>query len=212
METGMIRNGCPRFQFWNPEFHYSLEEKKDVDTGLRKIIFSLIEMATNGSFEMPNHTDRQIANFWEKVDLPTIGLLETPDYSKCWPWKGATFHHNRAAFWFDNRVQPAARFSWELHNGTKWPDGKHSLHTCDNPSCVNPKHIYAGDQQQNMRDRSERDRTAKGEDHYKAKLTEDKVRYIRQCEPKFTYLARKFDVARCTIRSAWRGETWAHVQ
>jgi hypothetical protein len=53
-------------------------------------------------------------------------------------------------------------------------------HHCDNPTCVNPDHLYVGDQLQNRRDAVLRNRTATGERHGRAKLTTPQVAEIRQ--------------------------------
>lgn len=60
-----------------------------------------------------------------------------------------------------NGVQKyAARISYELYRGPI-PKGKLVLHTCDNPACVNPDHLYLGTNFDNMRDRAVRDRFGK---------------------------------------------------
>ena len=51
------------------------------------------------------------------------------------------------------------RVAWEMHHAQPVPEGMYVLHTCDNPQCVNPEHLYIGDHTDNMRDRSERKRT-----------------------------------------------------
>lgn len=52
----------------------------------------------------------------------------------------------------------AHRMIFELFVGPIRP-GAFILHRCDNPSCVNPAHLYEGDHAQNMRDRDLRGRT-----------------------------------------------------
>lgn len=74
----------------------------------------------------------------------------------CWDWSGykqpegyGTFPH--AKTWYAHRV------SWELHNGPI-PDGMHVLHTCDNPPCSNPAHLFLGTVADNMADRKAKGR------------------------------------------------------
>lgn len=52
----------------------------------------------------------------------------------------------------------ASRVMYEIINGDMPPSKPFVLHKCDNPSCVNPDHLYAGDQFDNMQDASDRNR------------------------------------------------------
>lgn len=58
---------------------------------------------------------------------------------------------------------PAHRVAWELVNGTfpRQRNGqfKHACHHCDNPSCVNPVHIFAGMPCENAQDCREKGRS-----------------------------------------------------
>ena len=79
----------------------------------------------------------------------------------CWIWEGALFRQsgygqicNKA---LDKSPTTAHRASWQIHNGPI-PEGKMVLHKCDVRRCVNPEHLYVGDNADNMKDRSERGR------------------------------------------------------
>lgn len=111
----------------------------------------------------------------------------------------------------------APRFSWELHNGPI-PDGLYVLHRCDNPPCVNPKHLFLGTADDNSKDMISKDRQAKGEDHGQAVLTEDKVRLIRKLyrwhdRQYGSYgLAKMLGVSQYAVMCVIRGETWGHIK
>ena len=80
--------------------------------------------------------------FWAKV-------LKTPS---CWLWQGATAGRGYGVFGTNrDGLMYAHRFSYELHCGPIG-DGLVILHTCDTPNCVNPVHLVAGTQRENVLD------------------------------------------------------------
>lgn len=92
--------------------------------------------------------DETLDRFWDKV-VPMM------DDRGCWEWSAATFPKPRHYGCFHIRgkrgMQKAHRISWEIHNG-QIPEGLCVLHRCDNPSCVNPGHLFLGTQGDNIRD------------------------------------------------------------
>ena len=90
-------------------------------------------------------------------------------------------------------------------------------HTCDNPRCINPEHLVLGTQLDNIRDRTERNRQAKGEQQGLSKLTAAQVLDIRErYVPKSKdsnqrALAKLYGVTHTTIGRIVRGEYWKHV-
>lgn len=93
--------------------------------------------------------------FWAKVVKGGPG--------GCWNWTG---HHNGVGYgmlWAPEagRKVLAHRFSYEMHHGPL-PPGVLVCHHCDNPACVNPEHLYAGDYRSNMRDAVARGRHGYG--------------------------------------------------
>lgn len=81
--------------------------------------------------------------FWARV---------ARDGDGCWEWLASRSAHGYGYFYYQSKVYKAHRLSYTLENGSI-PEGLSVLHRCDNPPCVNPKHLYAGTQTDNMRDR-----------------------------------------------------------
>ena len=93
----------------------------------------------------------QSTKFWLKVNRPNPAV--------CWEWQGGK-DHGYGVVSLGSRTagrMPAHRMAWELVKGPI-PEGKHVLHHCDNPPCVNPAHLYLGTDVENARDRVERGR------------------------------------------------------
>ena len=66
-------------------------------------------------------------------------------------------------------MQRAHRLSWKFYRDDSITEEQHVLHKCDNPLCVNPDHLFIGDQKMNMEDMSYKGRQTWGEKnhHYK---------------------------------------------
>jgi hypothetical protein len=111
---------------------------------------------------------------------------------------------------FFKKMIKAHRFSYIIYKGAI-EKGKFICHTCDNPLCVNPEHLYQGTALQNKRDAIARNRTKVGEDHHKSKLTEEQVKEILKYNDTGIALARKFGVDKNTISNIRRGKSWIFV-
>jgi len=118
--------------------------------------------------------DGLIARFWEKVER------RGPD--DCWPWLGSKtgFGHGRIKIASYCQVS-ASRFSLVLHSGQD-DLTLCSRHTCDNPSCVNPRHLIWGTIADNNNDKLVRGRARNGNlcgfSNPRVKLTPDNLRWI----------------------------------
>jgi len=98
-----------------------------------------------------------VDRFWGKVDRRRD--------DECWPWTASVTRHGYGqimvgAYGTGSRPRPlrANRVAWELTHGPI-PDGLWVLHSCDNPSCCNPSHLFLGTQTENMRDAADKGRT-----------------------------------------------------
>lgn len=133
----------------------------------------------------------------------------------CWLWTGAKTQFGYGAFrmFRPKRTVGAHRVSYELYKGPILL-GMHVCHACDNPSCVNPAHLWIGTAGDNARDRDAKDRVQHGQTHYAAKLTEEDVAEIIKCSGTNTQteLARKFRVDPSNISQILSGKRWKRLQ
>jgi hypothetical protein len=137
--------------------------------------------------------------------------------TRCWVWIAGRTKAGYGVFRrFPGSRRPsyAHRLSWAIANGHE-PIGQ-VLHHCDNPSCVNPEHLYVGTQQDNVNDMLSRGRArVVGGANWNAKLTVTIVREIRSRRASgesYSAIARSYGLPRKTVSNAGNGKKWGHVQ
>lgn len=151
-----------------------------------------------------------VTRFWSKVKVGS------PD--ECWEWQGANNGVGYGKFHVGGEGNPqryAHRISWELANGSI-PKGLWVLHKCDNPKCVNPKHLFLGTQTENMQDAARKLRIrggARGEAQGSSRLKEGEVLTIKQLlsdgKVRQTVIAKMFNVTPTAILFIKKGKTWS---
>lgn len=156
--------------------------------------------------------------FWNRVNKECA--------NGCWEWQGAKNGAGYGSVNWGKRVLKTHRLAYELIYGPI-PDGLYICHHCDNSSCCNPDHLFAGTSSDNAKDRDRKNRrdftlwrpkhpeNRSGENHHKAKLNDESVRTIikKHCKdgvPK-SHLAREYGVSCDTIRNIITRKNWRHV-
>ena len=104
-----------------------------------------------------------------------------------------------------------SHYVYEQHYKVKLLPNTIIMHTCDNPSCINPEHLRAATHKENMEDRNNKCRQAYGERNGRAKLKECQVEEIIRSDLPKTQLSRIYGVAPKVIRQIKNGELWRHV-
>jgi hypothetical protein len=147
-----------------------------------------------------------------KIDEDTIlnRVCAEPN-SGCWIWDGARDGNGYGKVVIGGKHVKATRISWQVFRGPI-PSGLYICHTCDNPTCVNPDHLYPGTPAQNSADAARRGRTASGERNANAKLTRADVVAIRAARdiPRKD-IALKYGVSDVLVGKIQRGLSWRSV-
>lgn len=136
------------------------------------------------------------------------------DENQCWNWKGPLSKgYGRLAF--EGKNYRVHRLSYITFIG-QIPKNKIVCHTCDNPKCVNPEHLYAGTAKENTHDMVNRKRQnlLYGENHQNSKFTKENVLCIREIFqmgfPVFI-MSKLFEIHPETIRAIVKRKTWSHI-
>jgi hypothetical protein len=150
--------------------------------------------------------------FWKKVNKK--------GEDECWEWLAIKDKKGYGLF-KTATSRRASRFSYELHKG-EIPKGMLVCHTCDNPPCVNPKHLWIGTNSDNMQDMMKKgrrpDRTGRhnksnvGENNKSSKLTQKQVDEIREKYIPYFYgfkkLAKEYNVSLQNIYLIIKNKSW----
>ena len=163
------------------------------------------------SLNQPGPKPRPIGErYWSKVQKG----------ESCWPWRACRTKRGYGQILVGSRTDGtrhlayAHRVAYELTVGPI-PNGLCVLHTCDNPSCVNPSHLWLGTVADNNRDcnaKGRRGEEPRGEKSGMAKLTEKNVLAIRLDLRTQSVIAANYGVSRATVGYIKRRETWRHLE
>lgn len=111
----------------------------------------------------------------------------------------------------NDRRMSAAKFLYEKENGPL-PFGTVLRHECDNRLCVNPSHLVPGTHSENVKDRVERRRSARGTSNGRTKINESMVLVIRNATLPISILSRATGLDPKAIRNIKNGKSWSHVR
>lgn len=144
--------------------------------------------------------ETRIERFWSKVKKGP----------KCWLWLGAIGNRGYGQIKFEGKVELAHRVAWTI---THTPPGELCvLHSCDNPPCVNPSHLFLGTKQDNSDDMVNKGRSypRDGQLNPNNKLTPEQINQIRNLKGKLkqTEIANMFGIIQPHVSRILRGEAW----
>jgi len=150
--------------------------------------------------------------FWEQANRKSV--------NDCWLWMGALTPRFYGIYSMRPRTDVrvyirAHRISYFLKHGI-YADDLCVCHKCDNPRCVNPRHLFLGTSPENTYDRNNKQRQARGEGHGMAILTEVQVLTIREIRMRTGaachVIAKQFRVSVHAIQDILSRRSWKHLK
>lgn len=147
--------------------------------------------------------------------------MHAPNNNGCIEWGGSRDSWGYGVYWIKSKRHGAHRISFRMFVGKI--NDLFICHRCDNPSCVNPEHLFSGTPNDNVQDCKRKGRLRPGcgrlvpligQQHVRSKLTDEIIILSRQqhsAGATVAALARKYSVGFTTMRKAIHKFTWKHV-
>jgi HNH endonuclease len=90
-----------------------------------------------------------------KLSHPTVSDLlgRTKKVNECYEWSGKLTTHGYGQLMINSKIMSAHRAMMVAKTEADIPEGMCVLHSCDNPKCINPDHLWIGTQKENMHDK-----------------------------------------------------------
>ncbi len=146
---------------------------------------------------------------WARVDRRGPG--------DCWVWAGCKQWngYGRIGRGGSGLTILTHRAAWEMANGPI-PEGMRVLHTCDNPPCCNPAHLFLGTQADNGADMARKGRAARlrGEMNAEAKITAtdaEDIRRLAAAGQRHKDIALRYAIGKTQVGRIVRRECWGHI-
>ena len=131
----------------------------------------------------------------------------------CWEWRAGT-RGGYGRLRVDGRKQTASRVAYALYKGPI-SQGLKVCHSCDNPKCVRPDHLFLGTQRQNVDDmiakRRHIDGKRRGAENGNAKLTPEQVIAIRSDARSQSAIAASYGIGQAAVSKIKLRKLWRHL-
>jgi hypothetical protein len=152
------------------------------------------------------------STIWPDIKAKLMSLVFVRE-DGCWAYTGGLTTHGYGHLNWDGKVHKAHVISYLVHKGPI-PEGQWVLHTCDQPWCVNPDHLWPGTVQDNVDDMIRKGRKARSSGG--SALRDDDVRQIRRLlaegQHSQTEIGEMFRINRATVSDIKRGRSWAWLE
>ncbi len=155
-------------------------------------------------------TTQDVARFNSKIDKSSP--------NGCWEWTAGAIRNGYGRFKLHGKDVLAHRVAYKIYVGDI-PDGLFVCHSCDNPRCCNPAHLWLGTNADNTKDMVEKGRCRsagpRGEQNGMSRLTKADVLEIKSKRAYGTnqyVLAKEYGVSQSLISLVCSGKVWSHVE
>ena len=155
-----------------------------------------------------------LESFGNRVNFKYLPNDE-PDYDQCWEWLASHDGSGYGRFYSNSKYEGAHRIAYMMTYKKEIPKGICVCHRCDNPTCVNPNHLWLGTIADDIADKVSKDRQASGSINH-SKLNEDDIEDILINIYNGNYfnvnqICDIYIIAKNTLTNILIGENWGNV-
>jgi hypothetical protein len=166
---------------------------------------------------------REVRNAGRPANTPEVLLskVDKKGENDCWNWLGYKNKQGYGRTWINDHGYYAHRVIFNLafpntitlNAPESTDDSGFLLHTCDNPSCCNPKHLFVGTHADNMADKVAKGRSPdfSGDKGPRAKLNMTQAREARQLRKDgipTRELAKRFGISLPSMKTLLAGKSY----
>jgi len=166
---------------------------------------------------------REVGNGGRPANTPEVlwSKVDKKGEDDCWNWTGYKNEQGYGRTWINDVGYYAHRVIYALAypNEITLSAPEHTsqsgflLHTCDNPSCCNPKHLFVGTHADNMADKAAKGRSPdfSGDKGPRAKLTmaqAQEIRNLRSHGASMKELAKQYEISLSSIKTLLAGKSY----
>lgn len=152
----------------------------------------------------------ETANWVGGLVLKFLKRIDIKPSEECWQWTGTLQRTGYGIFCYKKRRIIASRVSYIIFNQKLIPDGMFVCHSCDNKSCVNPKHLWVGTNKDNQMDAARKLISISPDQ----KLTHEQVREMRALMDlgiKDKELSKKYGVTYEHVNNIRHRKCWKYL-
>jgi hypothetical protein len=179
----------------------------------------------NMAYIVKEKTREELLEKFEKNFIKTDG---------CWEWQGKMFSNSGYGYFYMGKGWQGGshgvrtmRAAYALYIDRNIPEKIHVCHSCDNPKCVNPAHLWLGTNEENMQDMFKKGRNVRGHgevvkvavprggNHYKSHLNDQDILDIielRKSGLTLSEISAIYKINVPGVHKICQGKRWAHVQ
>jgi hypothetical protein len=140
------------------------------------------------------------------------GRVSKAGYNECWEWQGAKSASGHGRVMAEGKIWYTHRLAYEFSKGTlpAWSFDAEVQHSCNNPACCNPLHLWLGTRKDNMKTAGEQGKLSrKGCANGNSKLSDEAIKAIRSDPRTSRVIGADYGISHRQVLNIRNGINWS---